>query len=166
MLTWVLALIRNTCLSGRTFVVRGASDHFTRMEWVADESWRTGTPKTPFIIVTLCVFATRRLRAFVHVVTSGTVRIARIPFRTFTVVSARKVCTQRTRTASVRQTTLVYVHTPVVRVAHKSLLTVARVVSRRVPAYRVVAASVRSQTLVDVFALDFAVAGVSGLAFA
>lgn len=81
------------------------------MERVAHESWRTGTSKTPFVIVTLSVFATRRPRAFIHVMTSGAVRIARVPFRAFTVVSARKVCTQRTGTASVRQTTLVYIQT-------------------------------------------------------
>lgn len=100
-----------------------SSHTFTRVEWIADESRRTGTPETAFVVVTLGVFAAGRPRTFVHVVTSGAVRIARVPFRTFTVVSARKVCAQRTGTANVRQTTLVYVHTLIIEKGKKNVNT-------------------------------------------
>lgn len=78
-----------------------SSRTFTRVERVSGESRRTGTSEAAFVVVTLCVFAARRSQTFVHVITPGAIRIARVPFRTFTVVSTRKVCAQRTRTASV-----------------------------------------------------------------
>jgi len=78
-----------------------SSHTFTRVERVSGESRRTSTPEAAFVVVTLRVFAARRSQTFVHIIAPGAIRIARVPFRTFTVVSSRKVCAQTSRTTSV-----------------------------------------------------------------
>lgn len=81
------------------------------MEWVADESRRTRAPEAALAVVALRVLAARRPRALVHVVApGGAVRVARVPFRTLAVVTAREVRAQGPGPAGVRQTALVHVH--------------------------------------------------------
>lgn len=88
-----------------------SSHTFARVEGIADEARWTRAPEAALVVVALGVFAARRPRTLVHVVTSGAIRVSRVPFGTFTVVTARKVCTQRSGTAGVGQTAFVNVET-------------------------------------------------------
>lgn len=88
-----------------------SSHTFARVEGIADEARRTRAPEAALVVVALGVFAARRPRTLVHVVTPGAIRVARVSFGTFTVVAARKVCTQRPGSAGVGQTAFVNVDT-------------------------------------------------------
>lgn len=80
------------------------------MERIADESGRTRTPETALVVVAQRVLAARRPYTFVHVDTSrGAVSVARVPFGTLAVMTAREIRAHGPGTAGVRQVALVHV---------------------------------------------------------
>lgn len=89
---------------------RFCSSHtFARVERVPGESRGTRTPEAALVVVAQGVFAARRPRTLVQVVTPGAVRVPGVSFGTLAVVTAREVRAQRSGTASVRQTAFVHV---------------------------------------------------------
>lgn len=71
-----------------------SSHTFTRVKRIADESRRTRTSKTAFVVMAQSVSTAGGPRTFVHVVTPGAVRVTSVSFGTFAVMTPREVSAQ------------------------------------------------------------------------